>query len=128
MLEFQNQRIDLVLSFSDGGGAVDDVIGQFTLLVDGHLRGNPFLGIVERQSARHQALDLLFRKAPAHDDAIEVFLGPGFEDQRGVFKGKLGPLGALERGKPVPGYLLNARVHNLIQPRASGRIGEDDRA
>jgi len=82
----------------------------------------------DRQSASHEALDLLFRAAPAHDDAIEIPLRTCFENQRRIFKGEIGASGPVEHGEPLCGNLLNARVHDLIQALALPDIGKDDRA
>ncbi len=71
--------------------AVDHLVGEFALLVDGHLSGDAEFRILPRESAFLQTFELLLGAAPADNHAIEVALRAGFGMSAASSKAISGP-------------------------------------
>ena len=79
-----------------------------------------------RQPALQQALQLLLRRTPADDYAVEFLVVARLDNQRCLHHGQIGPARVSQRRKPLSHDAQNPWMKNLIQARALLRIREND--
>src|SRR5882762_9161141 len=126
--EFGGESFDLAASFLERAGTVDFLGGQTQFFLDGKLGGNAAAGFGFAEAAREEALELLFRRAPSHHEAVQVFVNAGFDQERGFDEG------GVARAAPLPFLELteddfgDARMDDGVEAVESGAIGEDDGA
>ena len=110
-----------------GARAIDHLIGEVALLVEGHLRGDAELRVSLRESAILQTFELLLGTAPADNHAIEIPLGAGLQNESRFFERHLRTARAVENFKPVHHNIVNPRVEDPVQALAFFGIGKNNR-
>ena len=100
---------------SKAGAAVDDFVGYFDFIFDGHLRIDSLLGLDFVQAAFAEAGELLAGSAADDDQAIEFRAIAGFDQQRGFYDGYRRAAGLIERGEPAVYDFYDVRMDDLVQ-------------
>ena len=125
-MKFRSQSLDLGASFIERARTIDGVSGTLQFLFEGKLRANAAAGFGFAHATGAKALELLLRRAPGDDKAVELCSHAGFNEQGSFDENSQVSAAFLPVVKLIENNLVNARVKDGIELREFRGIGEDD--
>src|SRR5712691_739952 len=124
--ELGGERCNLSAGFFERARAVDFLGGVTQFFLDGKLGRDAAAGLRFGKAARNQAFQLLLGLAPRDDEAIELLVQAGFDEQRGFDERGVAdsvPLPFVELPEDDVG---DARVHDGVQAVELGPVGKNN--
>src|SRR5260370_5377792 len=123
--EFGCESLDLAAGFFEGTGAVDLLGGDAKFFLDGELGADPAAGLGFAEPAREQPLELLFRMAPGHYEAVQLFVNARFDQQSGFDEDRVANSGAPPHFKLAENDLRDTGMDDGIETVEVRTIGKD---
>ena len=118
----------MAAGFLERAGTVDLFGGEAEFFVDWKLSGDAAAGFGFAEAAREEALELLLRLAPGDDQAIQIFVNAGFDQQGGFDEGGVARAGTLPIVELTEDDRGDARMDDGVEAVEPGAVVKHDGA
>ena len=122
------EGFDLMASLFEGAGAVDFFGGETEFFFDGELGGDAAAGFGFAEATRNKTLELLPRLAPGDDEAVQIFVNTGFDEEGGFDERSVAHASALPVFELAEDDFGNARMDDGVEVVELGTVVEDNGA
>jgi hypothetical protein len=126
--ELGGESLDLAAGFCERAGAVDFLGGETEFFLHGKLCGDAAEGFGFAEATSEEALELLLRLAPGDDQAVQIFVNAGFDEESGLDEGSVACASSFPFFELTEDDFCDARMDDGVEAVEPGAIGEDDGA
>jgi hypothetical protein len=126
--ELGGESLDLAAGFCERTRAVDSLSGETEFFLDGKLCGDAAEGFGLAKATSEEALELLLRLAPGDDQAVQIFVNAGFDEESGLDEGSVARAASFPFLELPEDDFCDARMDDGVETVEPGTIGEDNGA
>jgi hypothetical protein len=126
--ELGGESLDLAAGFCERAGAVDFLGGETEFFLDGKLCGDAAAGFGFAEATSQEALELLLRLAPGNDQAVQILVNAGFDEEGGLHEGSVTCAASFPFFELTEDDFCDARMDDGVETVEPGAIGEDNGA
>lgn len=125
-MEIRSESLNLGAGFFERARAVDGIGGALEFFFEWKLGGDAAASFGFAHAAGAEAFELLLRRAPGNDEAVESCGHAGFDEQGGFDENDGVSAAFLQVFELAENDLVNARMKDSVEVREFCGIGEDD--